>query len=111
MSGWPGLADARIALLVVYAEQFPAGQAVSEDDARHRLLRSGVPRAYLDNELADLVGRGMLRHEADGTYVRPLQRRDPEPATLRDDNPEYAGFRAGVLKIVDERLRELGLIA
>ncbi|MCW3048852.1 MAG: hypothetical protein JWO74_3136 [Solirubrobacterales bacterium] len=107
-----GSPDQRLLQLTALAERFPDGQAVSEEEARRLLLRCAVPRAYLDHELMSLVERGMLRRQEDGTYARPLPRREPEPTTAtQGDNPEFAGFRTAVLTILDEWARSRGLVS
>jgi hypothetical protein len=107
-----GSPEQRVLQLTTLAEHFPAGQAVSEEQARRLLLRCAVPRAYVDHELMSLVERGLLHRQEDATYARPLPRREPEPATpTRGDNPEYEGFRTAVLTILDEWARSRGLIA
>lgn len=102
----------RVAVLNAYAERFPTDRPVSLDGALDLLRLMYVPPKFRAGELAELVTRGLVVRQDDDTYLRAARPSRPEDkANTRSDNPEYAAFRAGVLSIVDERLRQLGLIS
>jgi hypothetical protein len=94
----------------LYIERLPLDRPVSEHDVVSCLRRAGV--AKTDVAVRHLVMSGQLVRLEDGSFQRHKVAQPKEAAaTSRDDNPEFAAFRAGVLKIIDERLSELGLIA
>jgi hypothetical protein len=103
----------RAVLLSSYAERFPTGRAVSHDDALDLLRRTYVPPQYQATELAELVTRGLVVRQDDGTYLR-VERpvRHVEAAVVRAPEHSPLGeLHRAVLPLIDQRLRELGLIS
>jgi hypothetical protein len=93
-----------------YADMLPTDRALSEDDVVRALRRVGVTQT--SEAVYSLIEAGHLVRLEDGSLRRRnLAPRKEAPMTSRDENPQRAELRRAVREIVDERLRELGLIA
>jgi hypothetical protein len=105
-------------LYEAYVSRLTVGEPIPDAELKETLAKFLIPSSYRERVIQDLVQFGFVKRNDDGTYTRlssdpaPVAQPDPVlPDGTPGDNPEFPAFRASVRQLVDERVRELGLIA